>query len=39
MCIRLGHAKAVSKFPTLQNGDQSGKGENPDRKMLILQDC
>jgi hypothetical protein len=38
-CIRLSHVKAEREFPTLQNGDLSAKGENPDRETSILQDC
>jgi hypothetical protein len=36
-CIRLNHANAENEFPTLQNGDLSAKGENPERRTSILQ--
>jgi hypothetical protein len=35
----LSHAKVESDFPSLQNGDLSAKGENPERKTSIIQDC
>jgi hypothetical protein len=35
--LRLSYARAKSEFLTLSNWDQPAKGDNPDRKTLVLQ--